>query len=75
MTSSTMELRELARSANCRLSEIEGELRVLRNEMRDSVKALRAEARKDARTLWLALFALAAGVVLLAGATAVLFMR
>ncbi|SBW10906.1 hypothetical protein KL86APRO_20017 [uncultured Alphaproteobacteria bacterium] len=75
MTSSTMELRELARSANCRLSEIEGELRVLRNEMRDSVKALRAEARKDARTLWLALFALAAGVVLVAGATTVLFMR
>lgn len=75
MTSSTMELRELARSANCRLSEIEGELRVLRNEMRDSVRALRAEARRDARTLWLALFALAAGVALVAGATTVLFMR
>lgn len=61
MTSSTMELRELARSANCRLSDIEGELRVLRTEMRDSVKALRAEARRDARSLWLAVFALAGG--------------
>lgn len=58
MTSSTMELRELARSANCRLSDIEGELRVLRNDMRESVRALRAEARRDARSLWLAVFAL-----------------
>ncbi len=72
MTSSTMELRELARSANCRLSEIEGELRVLRTEMRDSVKALRAAARRDARTLWLAVFALAAGVAAMAAAAALL---
>lgn len=75
MTSSTMELRELARSANCRLSEIEGELRVLRNEMRDSVKALRTEARKDARTLWLALFALFGALVLVAIAAGVAFSR
>lgn len=75
MTSSTMELRELARSANCRLSDIEGELRVLRNDMRDSIRTLRAEARRDARSLWLAVFALAGSVAVVAIAAATVLTR
>ena len=75
MASSTMELRELARSANCRLSEIEGELRVLRNELRDDVKALRTEARKDAHNLWVGLFVLAGCVAVVAVIASAALMR
>ncbi len=64
MTSET-ELREIARSTNCLLSDIGGELRVLRNEMRGEIKALKLDAQSDIRTLWLGVTILSVGVALL----------